>query len=310
MPRPVWTGSVSFGLVSLPVKLYPASENRDIRFHNFVRETGERVRHKRVAEDSGKEVSPDDIVKGYEVRPDEHVLVETEELDAVEPGRPRAIEIEDFVELSAVDPVYFQKTYQAVPGDEGAARTYELLRRTLVDTGRIGIARFVMRGKQHLAALRPFDGVLAVETMFFADEIRDPARLPEVGALEDVEVDDRELAMGRQLVDSLTAAWEPERYEDTYRERVLELLEAKAEGESVVREAPEEEGSNVVDLMAALEASIGEARGRRAGTDGDGSEELGSMSREELYEEARRRDIGGRSKMSKPELIDALQEAS
>lgn len=310
MPRSVWTGSLSFGLVNLPVKLYTATENHDVSFHNFERGSGERVRHKRVAEESGHEVAYDDIVKGYEVKPGEHVIVEPEELESVEPGRTRAIEIEDFVDLPAVDPIHFQKTYHVAPADEGSQRPYELLRRALLDADKVGIARFVMRGKQHLVALRTLGDILALETMYFADEIRDPARLPEVEGLTEIEVKDRELDMARQLIDSLSSEWDAAKYEDTYRARVLELIERKAEGESIVVESREPEGGKVVDLMAALEASLDEARGRRGGTaaESDGrSDGFESMTRDELYQEAQRRDIEGRSKMSKPELIDALQ---
>ena len=313
MPRPLWTGTISFGLVSLPVKLYTATQNQDVSFHNFERGTGERVRHKRVAEGSGHEVAYEDIVKGYEVRPGEHVMVEKEELESVEPGRSRAIEIEDFIELDDVDPVYFQKTYHVVPSDEGAARPYRLLAETLADAGRVGIARFVMRGKQHLAAIRPQGDGLVLETMFFPDEVRSTDELRELDAVSGVDLNQRELAAARQLVDSLTTEWDPSRYHDTYREQVLELLERKAEGESIVTTTEDEPSGNVVDLMAALEASIERARGERSGTDtpaGDRSTSLGDMTREELYEEAQRRDIGGRSKMSKDELIEALQEAS
>lgn len=327
MPRPIWSGTLSFGLVSVPVRLYTATENRDVRFHNFQKGTGERVRHKRVAEGSGDEVAYEDIVKGYEVRPGEHVMVEPEELEAVEPGRSRSIEIEDFVDLGDVDPVHFRRTYHVMPSDEGAARPYTLLRTALDDADRVGVARFVMRGKQHLAAVRVMGDVLALETMYFPDEVRDPAQLKERSWTEGIEVNDRELEAAHQLIDSLTTEWDPTNYHDTYRERVLELLERKAEGESVVREQPEEPGGEVVDLMAALERSIEEARhGRRARTDGHsagdradgrrpassgaGGNGFASMTRDELYEEAQRRDISGRSKMSKDELIGALQEAS
>ena len=322
MARPIWTGTVSFGLVTLPVKLYSATESQTIRFHNFERGTGERVRHKRVAEESGHDVAYEDIVKGYEVRPGEHVMVEKEELESVEPGRSRAIEIEDFIDLEEVDPVYFQRTYHMVPADEGAARPYGLLVRTLTEAGRVGIARFVMRGNQHLAAIRSQGDALVLETMYFPDEVRSAQDLEEMAAVETAEVSDREIAAARQLVDSLTSEWDPSRYEDTYRQRVLELLEAKAEGEAVVTRKDEEPSANVVDLMSALEASIERARGERTassnGRSGDtasadgagGPDRLRDMTREELYEEAQRRDIGGRSKMSKDELIDALQEAS
>ena len=318
MARPIWTGTISFGLVTLPVKLYAATESKTISFHNFERSTGERVRHKRVAEESGHEVAYDDVVKGYEVHPGQFVIVEKEELESVEPGRSRAIEIEDFIDLDEVDPVYFQRTYHVVPSDEGAARPYRLLLRTLQDAARVGIARFVMRGKQYLAAIRPQGEALVLETMHFPDEVRSAGELDEMEAVEGVDVSDREIAAARQLVDSLTSEWDPQRYRDTYRQQVLELLERKAEGESIVttdeKEAP---SSNVVDLMSALEASIEKARGERSGraasSGGDvagAKSRLREMTREELYEEAQRRDIGGRSKMSKDELIDALQEAS
>lgn len=306
MARPVWTGSISFGLVNLPVKLYSAVEDHSVRFHNFERGSGERIRHRRVAEDSGHEVGYDDIVKGYEIRPGEHVIVEQEELEAVEPGRSRSVEIEDFVDLASVDPVHFDRTYYLAPADEGAARAYRLLQTVLDDAGKVGVARFAMRGKQHLAAVRPLDGVLAIETMHFADEVRDPKALDGIDLVEAVEVGDRELDAARQLVDSLSTEWDLEEYEDTYRQRVLELIERKAEGESVVVDEPEESGGQVLDLMAALEASVSEAKQRRAGTAG----EFDDMTRDELYEEAQRRDIDGRSSMSKPELLRALKQAS
>lgn len=314
MARPIWTGTISFGLVTLPVKLYSATEDQTVHFHNFERDTGERVRNKRVAEGSGREVAYDDIVKGYEVEPGQYVMVEKEELESVEPGRSRAIEIEDFIELADVDPVHFQKTYHVVPADEGAARPYALLSRTLRDVGRVGIARFVMRGNQHLAAIRTSGEGLVLETMFFPDEVRDAGDLEEMEAVSGVEVSDRELAAATQLVDTLTGDWDPTRYEDTYRQQVLELLRRKAEGEDIVIEESEEPTSNVVDLMAALEASIERAKGGKtpaaASSGKGGGDRFEQMSKEELYEEAQRRDIDGRSKMSKDELIDALQQAS
>lgn len=300
MPRPIWTGSISFGLVNVPVKLFSATESHTVRFHQFARGTGERVRQKRVAGDSGEEVPYEDVVKGYEVADGEHVIVEPDELEAVEPKKTRSIDIEDFIELDAVDPVYFQKTYYLAPGSEDAAKPYELLRRTMADAGRVGVARFVMRNKEYLAAIRPSGDVLVLETMFFADEVRDPGAISELGDLEeDVELSDRELAAAAQLVESLTSEWDPTRYEDTYRSRVLELVEQKAAGESIVTETPEET-PQVIDLMAALERSVNEAKGRR--TDG-----LEDLTRDELYDEAQRRDLPGRSRMSKDELVDALR---
>ncbi len=287
MPRPVWSGSISFGLVSVPVKLFTATENHSISFHQFQRGTGERIQHKRVAESSGDEVPYDDIVKGYEVSSGEHVLLEREELDAIEPGTTRAVEIEDFVDLHEVDPIFFQKTYFVAPAGDEAVRPYELLRRAMDDAERVGIAKFVMRGKQHLAAVRPTGGTLVLETMFFADEVRDRAAIDEFRRFEDVdEPSEREMKMARDLVDSLTTEWEPEAYRDTYREQVLELIERKAQGEDIVVEE-DEEPSEVIDLMAALERSVNEAKGRRR------SDDLSSLSKDELYDRAQERDIEG-----------------
>jgi DNA end-binding protein Ku len=288
MPRPVWTGAISFGLVTIPVKLFAATESHTVSFHQYRRGTGERIHHRRVAEDSGEEVPYDEIVKGYEVEGGEHVLVEPGELDAVDPGRARVIEIEDFVDLA----------------DEGSARPYELLRRAMDDAGRVAIARFVMRGKQHLAAVRSTGGKLVLETMHFADEVRDGADIDELSLLDDVdEPAERELRMARGLIDSLTTDWDPAAYRDTYRERVLELIERKAGGEDVVVEGGQEP-AEVVDLMAALERSVSEARQRR------GPDDLDSLSKKELYDRAQERDIEGRSSMTRDELVAALREAS
>lgn len=317
MARSIWTGALSFGLVNVPVKLFSAVEEKDVHFHQFQAGTGERIRNRRVAEGSGKEVPYDDIVKGYEVRDGEYVMLTPEELDSVEPERSRTIDLEDFVELDEIDPIHYAHTYYAAPADEAAVKAFVLLHTAMREANRAGIARFVMRGKEYLAAVRPGDDVLLVETMHFPDEIRDPAALDEVQAMReaDVEAPERERRMAQQIIDSLTTDWDPSRYRDTHRERVLELIETKARGEEVVVErAPER--APVVDLMAALEASVRDAgqrrRGggeRRGGGDRD-RDRLADRSREELYEEAQERDIPGRSKMSKEELIDALRQAS
>lgn len=324
MPRSIWTGAISFGLVNVPVKLFTATESKDVRFHQFQRGTGERVRYRRVAEESQEEVAYEDIVKGYEVSKGDYVIVEPEELEAVEPHKSRSIEIEDFIDLEEIDPIYFQKTYFLAPADDSAAKPYQLLRTAMEDAARVGIARFVMRTKEYLAAIRSSDGLLLLETMFFSDEVRDPHDIEEIAVLDGkVDVTDRERRAATQLIDSLSTKWEPDRYRDTYRERVLELIERKAQGEEIVTERPAAP-PQVVDLMAALEASVQEARqGRQPSrqrpeperTDGgrpDGRRpgRYAGMSKEELYEEAQRRDVPGRSKMSKEELVDALQEAS
>lgn len=247
----------------------------------------------------------DDIVKGYEVSRGEHVIVEPEELEAIDPGPARTIQIEDFIDLDAVDPVYFRKTYHLMPADEGAARPYRLLHQAMADAARAAVGRFVMRGKEHLAAIRPAEHVLVLETLFFADEVRDPADLDEMALLENASApSDRELRAAADLIDSLTTDWDPERYGDTYRERVLELVQRKAEGEEVVTEEESEEPAQVIDLMEALEKSIAQTKGRHSHRDYD------AMTVDELYEEAQRRDLGGRSKMSRDELVTALRRTS
>ncbi|MCO8126059.1 Ku protein [Acidimicrobiia bacterium EGI L10123] len=328
MPRAIWTGSISFGLVNVPVKLFTATEDRSVGFHQFEPESGERIRYQRVTEQSGQEVAYGDIVKGYELEDGSHVLITPEELEAVEPGRSRTIDIEDFIDLDDVDPVYFDKTYHLAPADQAAAKPYALLREAMKDSNRVAIARFVMRAKQSLAAIRvaSVDGdgdeagagdVLVLETMHFGDEVRSPAAIREMKVLDDgIELNDRERAAAKSLVESLTSDWEPAKYTDTYRERVLDLVARKADGERIVTEKAEEPTASVTDLMAVLEASVNEARQKRGdaprATSGAGASvtDYASMSKDELYEEAQRRDIDGRSKMTKDELVAALSDSA
>ena len=237
MARAIWTGSITFGLVNVPVKLYTATEEKDVRFHQFQRQSNRRVHNKRVAEGSDKEVKYEDVVKGYEARKGEFVIVTPEELESVAPGRSRTIDIEDFVELHDIDPVYFNRAYYVGPADDAAGRTYRLLVDAMTDTGKAAIGRFVMRTKEYLAAIRPSGGYLVLETLYFADEVRDPAEV--VGSLPKAKVGSRELTIARQLIESMVAEWDPKRYADTYRERVLELIESKARGEEIVTEAPQ-----------------------------------------------------------------------
>lgn len=330
MARAIWSGAISFGLVNVPVKLFSATEAKDVSFHQFQEGTGQRIRYRRVAEESGEEVGYDDIVKGYEIDKGRHVMVSPEELESVEPGKTRTIEIEDFVDLHQIDPVYYEKTYYLAPAKgSGAEKSYALLRRAMEDAGKVAIARFVLRTKQYLAAVRPARGVLVLETLFFADEVRDPQRDIDDVPDDAAELGERELRIATQLIDSLTSDWEPERYHDTYRERVLELIERKAEGDEIVVEHQAAEGGEVIDLMAALEASVAAARQERrrpeaepdpdTGARGEGAGgEAGTaagdrweeMSKDELYDEAQRRAIAGRSSMSKEELAEALRQAS
>lgn len=337
MARPTWKGTISFGLVTIGVHLYPATDSHRVSFHQYRRGSGERIRHRRVGESSGEEVPYEDIVKGYDTGGGEHVIIEPEELESIEPRKSRSIELEDFVELDDVDPVFFRDSYYLTPADEAAATPYALLHKVMVETGRAAIGSFVLRTREHLVAVRAAYPGLVLETMFFSDEVRDPASLEEMDHIEpDAEPEPRKLDMARQLVESLAAQWDPSRYEDTYRTAVMELVRAKANGQEIQPHETEPE-AEVIDLMAALEESVDRARrerSQRGSPDRDrsspgrpddngsrssaaspvgGLEEVGRLeewSREELYEEARRRDIAGRSKMSKQALIDALEKAS
>jgi DNA end-binding protein Ku len=261
VPRAMWSGAISFGLVNIPVKLVTATDRKTVRFREIRRADNSRIRHKKVAASDGEEVTPDEVVKGYEVAPDRYVVLDPEELKALDPKRSRTIEIEDFVDLADIDPLQFESSYYLVPG-ETASKSYELLRRAMTETGKAGIARFTLRTKQYLAVLRPVGPALAVSTLLYHDEVLSPADL---GSLpEDVELSDRELAMATSLVESMSVEWDPTVYEDDHRKQVLELIGRKAEGEeiSVVPEG-EREAGDVVDLVAALEASLAAAKGDR-----------------------------------------------
>ena len=259
MARAIWSGSISFGLVNVPVKLYTAVEQKDISFHQFEKDSGERIRNKRVAEKDGHEVDYDDIVKGYEVSKGNFVIVTPDELEAAAPEQTKTIDIEDFVDLHEIDPIYFEKTYYLAPDKgAGAGKAYALLRKAMEESEKVAIGRFVMRTKQYLAAVRASGKVLMLETMYFPDEIR---KADSVGELPADRVDKRELEMAERLIDSLTTAWKPEKYKDTYREEVLEIIEAKAKGKEIVVDDEAPAQAKVVDLMAALEASLEAARG-------------------------------------------------
>jgi DNA end-binding protein Ku len=307
MARSIWSGTIGFGLVSIPVRLFSAVQQKDVRFNQFEGETGKRIRYKRVAEGTDREVEYEDIVKGYEVDDGRFVMIEPEELEELEPERSRTIAIEDFVDLDEIDPIYFERTYYVAPQeDAGAQQPYALLLQAMQQRNKVGIGSFVMRGKQYLAVIRPMqDGVLALETMYLPDEVR---ALEEIDTLPaQVDVDERHTGMALQLIESLSSPWQPEKYRDTYRERVLEFIDRKAEGEEfVVEEAPEP--AKVADLMEALKRSVAEASGRAApAASGDDLEEL---SVKELEARARQLEIPGRSKMNRDELRDALREAS
>ncbi|MEA2361806.1 MAG: end-binding protein Ku [Thermoleophilaceae bacterium] len=260
MARAIWSGAISFGLVNIPVKLFSAVSRKTVRFHQIDAESGGRVRQKRVGPD-GEEIPYEQIIKGYEIGPDRYVTISPEELDALEPQKTRTIDIEDFVDLEEIDPIYYDHPYYLAP-DTGATKAYQLLVDAMEDAGKVAIARVVLRSKESLVAIRPRDGVLAMETMLFADEVVPPDSLDELGSDAEVKTSDRELTMARQLIDSLSSDFEPEKYHDEYRERVLDLIERKAQGETIVIEEPTAEPEQVPDLMAALEASIAGAKGQ------------------------------------------------
>jgi DNA end-binding protein Ku len=271
MARAIWTGSVSFGLVNVPVGLFSATHDHNVHFHQFEKGTSSRIRNERVNEDTGDEVSYDDIVKGAEVSDGEYVMLTQEELESVEPGRSRSIDISDFVEASEIDPLYYQKSYYLAPSDDSAKKPYALLVKAMAKAERIGVATFVMRGKQYLAAIRPSadEKVLVLETMHFADEVRDPAKELD-GLPQHTKVEKKDLDMAINLVTSLTTTWNPENYKDTYTERVEKLIDAKKEDRVVVAAAGEEESSGkVVDLLAALQASVDAAKGHKPGNTRD-----------------------------------------
>jgi DNA end-binding protein Ku len=251
--RPIWSGAISFGLVNVPVKLFSAVSPKDVRFHQIDAKTNSRVRQKRVSSATGEEVPYEQIVKGYELGPDTYVTISPEELEALDPKATKTIDIEDFVDLDMIDPIFYERPYYLVP-DKGGTKAYTLLREAMRETNKVGIARVVLRTKQYLAAIRPKGDVLVLETMLFPDEVVPDEELDV--PRDEVEVSDREQKMARQLIDSLSSEFEPDKYHDEYRERVLELIEQKASGQEIVVEEPTEEPTKVVDLMAALEASL------------------------------------------------------
>ena len=334
MARSIWSGFLSFGLVNVPVGLYTATADQTVHFNQLHKGTSHRIRYKKVDEVTGEEVATQDIVNGFPLGGGEYVVVDREELKDIAPGKSETIEISDFVELGEIDPVHFRQTYYLAPRGKGADRAYALLRQAMHETGKVGIATMILRDKEHLVAIRPGDDVLILETMYFGDEIRSPSE--ELETLpQDASFQGRELEVAKRLVESLTVPWAPEDYHNTYRARVEELIERKREGQAVVFEA-ERPKSNVIDLMAALEASVekmgptatggtgetgtGQARaaGRAAGgvrpaargpAAASGAPDLDALSKADLVARAAELDIPGRSKMSKPELIKAIQAA-
>ncbi|HEX2126604.1 MAG TPA: Ku protein [Thermoleophilaceae bacterium] len=268
MPRSIWTGAISFGLVNVPVKLYSAVSKKTVRFHQLHEADGVRIQQKRFCPADGEEVPYDDIVKGYEISPDRYVVITPEELEALEPRKTKTIDIEDFVSLEEIDPLYYDHPYYLLPG-QGAQKPYKLLVEAMRQANKVAIARVVIRTKEQLVAIRPVGDVLAMASMNFADEVVDPDSFDEAPG-EDVETRKREVEMAQQLIDSLTSEFDPTKYHDTYRERVLEMIEAKAEGQEIAVQPAEEEAAPVPDLMAALEASLAAAKKDKPSGGGNG----------------------------------------
>jgi DNA end-binding protein Ku len=260
MPRAIWTGAISFGLVNVPVKLYSATSPKTVRFHQVSAKTGARIRQKRVDPSTGEEVPYEEIVKGFEISPDRYVLIDPEELDALDPKATKTIDIEDFVDLVDIDPIYYDHSYYLAP-TSGGAKAYRLLLDAMRESGKVGVGRVVLRSKQQLCALRPTGEALTLSTMLFGDEVLPPDRLDELDAVGEAEASDRELKMAQQLIDSLSHEFDPSKYHDDYRERVLALIERKAAGEEIAVEPASEEPAPAPDLMAALEASLAAVKG-------------------------------------------------
>ena len=255
MARAIWSGAISFGLVNVPVKLYSATSPKSVRFHQLSSKTGARIRQKRADLTTDEEVPYEEIVKGYEITPDRYVLISTEELEALDPKATRTIDIEEFVDLAEIDPIYYDHSYYLAPA-AGGAKAYRLLVDAMRESGKVGIGRVVLRSKQQLCALRPTGEALTLSTMLFGDEVLSPDRLDELDSVNEAEASERELTMAQQLIDSLSSDFEPDKYHDEYRERVLDLIERKAAGEEIAIQPQAEEPAAAPDLMAALEASL------------------------------------------------------
>jgi DNA end-binding protein Ku len=258
VPSTIWSGNISFGLVTVPVKLVSAVRSKDVRFNQLEEGTGARIRYRRVSEATGEEVPNERIQKGYEISSGQYVVVDSEEIEKLTPKATHTIEIQDFVDLEQIDPLYFEQPYYLVP-DRAAERPYRLLIEAMTDLQKVAVGKIVLRAKEHLVAIRPLDGALCIETMRHADEVIPLESLEEIPRGDDIAPSEKELDMARQLIEALAGDFEPEKYHDEYREQLLGIIEKKAAGEEIVAEPLVEEPAKVVDLMAALEASLARA---------------------------------------------------
>ena len=259
--RPIWSGTISFGLVSVPVRMFPATESKELRFHFLHKKDLTPIAYEKVRRDDREPVDPDEIVRGFEIEKGRYVPLEDDDLDRLDVELTHSIDILDFVSLNEIDLVYFRKAYYLLPA-EGAEKPYSLLVRALDETRRVAIAKVVIRNKQHLAAVRPYEGVLLLETMYYSDEVRKPKALD--GDLGKPRLQKAEVDMAKSLVENLSDSFKPEKYDDQYRKELLDLIRAKAEGQELPEPAEEEEGE-VVDLMAALRESVERTKKQRRG---------------------------------------------
>jgi len=304
MPSAIWSGTISFGLVSVPVRMYSAIDEKDLHFNYIHEPDGSRIGYEKICKAEGRPVPDEEIVRAFEIEKDEYVYMSDEDFEAAEPETHRTIDIRDFVPYEQIDPIYFERTYYLGPA-EGGERVYELLRRSMDDANLAGIAKYVMRGKQHLGCLRVREGTITLEKMFFADEVR-----PVEGIAPDtVSADDRELDLARQLIASYSGNFELEQYEDTYRDALCEIIRAKQKGRKPPK--PKAEPERPPDLMDALRASLEAVQpsgrgGSRDGRHSHGDRDLTKLSKDELYDLAKEADVPGRSDMTKDELVAAL----
>ncbi|MBA2537803.1 MAG: Ku protein [Actinobacteria bacterium] len=308
MPRAIWSGSISFGLVNVPVRMYSAIDEKDLHF-NYVHESdGSRIGYQKICKEEEQPVPDDEIVKAFEYEKGEYVYMSEEDFEAAESENLKTIDVRDFVPYDDIDPIFFERTYYLGPQDN-AEKVYTLFLRAMEESNLAGIAKYVMRDKQHLGCLRVRDGVITLEKMYFADEIRPVAEI----ASKNAEVDKRELEMAGKLIQSFTGKFEPEKYEDTYRDALCEIIRAKRQGKKPPKPT-EPEAERPSDLMEALRASVEAASARRAGATrrngGSADGELDRLSKDELYDRAKAADVKGRADMSKDELVAALKRAA
>ncbi len=317
MPRAIWSGSIAFGLVNVPVRMYSAIDEHTLHFHYVHEKDGSRIGYDKVCKAEGVPVPDEEIVKAFEYEKGEYVYMADEDFEAAAPDNLKTIDIRDFVPYDEIDPIYFERTYYLGPQPNGE-RVYALLREAMERSGLAAVAKYVMRDKQNLGCLRVREGIITLEKMYFADEIRPNDELAPDGAA----VDERELEMALQLIERFSGTFEPDKYEDTYRDALCEIIRAKRKGEEVHVEPPEKPEA-APDLMAALRASLESSRRRRGSARGNGgsrenggsrgngaADDVGALSKDELYERAKELDIRGRSDMSKDELADAVRAAS